>query len=55
MSSDIVGDPASRVPDAGLTQAAGELVKIFGWYDNEWGYAARLADLAEFVGARLMH
>ncbi|NUR62261.1 MAG: type I glyceraldehyde-3-phosphate dehydrogenase [Catenulispora sp.] len=53
VSSDIVGDPASCVLDAGLTQAAGDLVKVFGWYDNEWGYAARLADLTEYVGARL--
>jgi glyceraldehyde 3-phosphate dehydrogenase len=43
------------VLDAELTQAAGDLVKVFGWYDNEWGYAARLADLAEYVGARLEH
>ena len=53
VSSDIVGDPASCVFDAELTQAAGELVKVFGWYDNEWGYSARLADLAVYVGARL--
>jgi len=53
VSSDIVGDPFSCVLDAGLIQASGDLVKVFGWYDNEWGYAARLADLAEYVGARL--
>jgi glyceraldehyde 3-phosphate dehydrogenase len=29
------------------------LVKVFGWYDNEWGYASRLADLAVFVGRQL--
>jgi glyceraldehyde 3-phosphate dehydrogenase len=39
--------------DSGLTQAAGNLVKVFGWYDNEWGYTCRLADLAAIVGARL--
>jgi len=53
VSSDIVGDPASCVLDSALTQASGELVKVFGWYDNEWGYTERLADLAEYVGARL--
>ncbi len=53
VSRDIVGDPASCVFDAGLTQAAGRLVKVFGWYDNEWGYTCRLADLAALVAARL--
>jgi glyceraldehyde 3-phosphate dehydrogenase len=53
VSTDVIGDPASCVFDSTLTQASGELVKVFGWYDNEWGYAARLADLAEYVGARL--
>jgi glyceraldehyde 3-phosphate dehydrogenase len=53
VSRDIVGDPASCVFDSGLTQAAGNLVKIFGWYDNEWGYTSRLADLAAIVGSRL--
>jgi glyceraldehyde 3-phosphate dehydrogenase len=51
VSRDIIGDPASCVFDAGLTQAAGDLVKIFGWYDNEWGYTCRLVDLAVLVGA----
>jgi len=50
---DIIGDPASCVFDSGLTQAAGSLVKVFGWYDNEWGYTCRLADLAAMVGAQL--
>jgi glyceraldehyde 3-phosphate dehydrogenase len=53
VSRDIVGDPASCVFDSPLTQAAGDLVKVFGWYDNEWGYACRLADLTEIVGAQL--
>ncbi|MGD0936178.1 MAG: type I glyceraldehyde-3-phosphate dehydrogenase, partial [Streptosporangiaceae bacterium] len=42
VSRDIIGDPSSCVFDSGLTQAAGTLVKIFGWYDNEWGYTSRL-------------
>jgi glyceraldehyde 3-phosphate dehydrogenase len=50
VSRDIIGDPASCVFDSGLTQAAGSLAKIFGWYDNEWGYTCRLADLAALVG-----
>jgi glyceraldehyde 3-phosphate dehydrogenase len=53
VSRDIVGDPASCVFDSGLTQAAGSLAKIFGWYDNEWGYTCRLADLTAIVGGQL--
>jgi glyceraldehyde 3-phosphate dehydrogenase len=53
VSRDVVGNPASCVLDAGLTQANGTLVKVFGWYDNEWGYSHRLADLTDYVGARL--
>ena len=53
VSRDIVGDPASCVLDALLTQAHGDLVKVFGWYDNEWGYTNRLLDLTEYVAARL--
>ena len=53
VSRDIIGDPASCVFDSGLTQAAGNLVKIFGWYDNEWGYTCRLVDLAAIVGSQL--
>jgi glyceraldehyde 3-phosphate dehydrogenase len=53
VSRDIVGDPSSCVFDSGLTQAAGTLVKVFGWYDNEWGYTCRLADLTAIVGGRL--
>ena len=53
VSSDVIGDEASCVFDAGLTQAAGRFVKVFGWYDNEWGYSCRLADLTRLVaGAR---
>ncbi|WP_433088849.1 type I glyceraldehyde-3-phosphate dehydrogenase [Dactylosporangium sp. CA-052675] len=46
VSRDIIGDPASCVFDAGLTAADGHLAKVFGWYDNEWGYTNRLVDLA---------
>jgi len=53
VSRDIIGEPASCVFDSGLTQAVGSLVKVFGWYDNEWGYTCRLADLTAIVGAQL--
>ena len=53
VSRDVIGDPASCIFDSGLTQASGRLVKVFGWYDNEWGYSTRLVDLTELVGSRL--
>jgi glyceraldehyde 3-phosphate dehydrogenase len=52
VSSDIVGDPSSCILDAGLTKVIGDMVKVVGWYDNEWGYSNRLADLTVLVGAR---
>ena len=51
VSSDIVGSPASCTFDSGLTMAMGNLVKVLGWYDNEWGYSNRLVDLTLIVGA----
>ena len=51
VSSDIVGSPASCTFDSGLTMAMGNLVKVLGWYDNEWGYSNRLVDLALILGA----
>jgi len=53
VSRDIVGDPASCIFDAPLTQANGSLAKVFGWYDNEWGYSCRLVDLTLLVGEQL--
>jgi glyceraldehyde 3-phosphate dehydrogenase len=53
VSTDIVTDPASVVFDSGLTNSMGTLVKVVGWYDNEWGYSNRLIDLTQYVGARL--
>ncbi|WP_329238936.1 type I glyceraldehyde-3-phosphate dehydrogenase [Streptomyces canus] len=49
VSRDVIGDPSSCVFDPALTQANGTLVKIFGWYDNEWGYTNRLLDLTALV------
>ena len=53
VSADIVTDPASCIFDAGLTKVIGNQVKVVGWYDNEWGYSNRLADLITFVGESL--
>ncbi|MCW2502352.1 MAG: gap, partial [Actinomycetia bacterium] len=54
VSSDIVGSPASVTFDSPLTLVIGDnMVKVVGWYDNEWGYSNRLADLVTFVGATL--
>jgi glyceraldehyde 3-phosphate dehydrogenase len=51
VSTDVIGDSASCVFDSGLTQASGRMAKVFGWYDNEWGYTARLVDLTRLVTA----
>jgi len=53
VSSDIVTDPHSAIFDAPLTKVLGDQVKLYAWYDNEWGYANRLVDLAEYIGNRL--
>jgi glyceraldehyde 3-phosphate dehydrogenase len=53
VSHDIIGDPASCIFDSPLTQANGNLVKVFGWYDNEWGYSHRLVDLVQIIGGQL--
>ena len=53
VSSDIVGNPASCVFDSGLTMATASTVKVFGWYDNEWGYSNRTVDLVQFMGEKL--
>jgi glyceraldehyde 3-phosphate dehydrogenase len=55
VSSDVIGDPASCVFDSSLTQASGRFVKVFGWYDNEWGYTCRLADLTRLVAEADAH
>jgi glyceraldehyde 3-phosphate dehydrogenase len=53
VSSDIVGSPASCTFDASITMANGNQVKVFGWYDNEWGYSNRIVDLTALVASRL--
>ena len=53
VSTDIVHSPYSCIYDSELTMANGSLVKVFGWYDNEWGYSCRLVDLIAMIGATL--
>ena len=53
VSSDIVTDPHSSIYDAPLTKIIGDQVKLYAWYDNEWGYSNRLVDLTEYVAERL--
>jgi len=53
VSSDIVGSPASCTFDSLLTMSQGNQVKVVGWYDNEWGYSSRLADLTALIAGRI--
>jgi glyceraldehyde 3-phosphate dehydrogenase len=53
VSSDIVHSPYSSIFDSGLTMVNGNLVKVFSWYDNEWGYSCRLVDLVEKIAETL--
>jgi glyceraldehyde 3-phosphate dehydrogenase len=50
---DIVGNPHSVILDSKLTMTMGPLVKVFGWYDNEWGYSNRVVELAKKIAAKL--
>lgn len=52
VSVDIVGDPHSCIFDAQLTSVVGNMVKVMGWYDNEYGYSSRLVDLVVLLGRR---
>jgi glyceraldehyde 3-phosphate dehydrogenase len=53
VSSDIVNNPASCIFDSLMTMVQGNQVKVFGWYDNEWGYSNRLVNLTTLVGGSL--
>lgn len=53
VSTDIIGNPASSIVDLSLTKViGGDLVKVVAWYDNEWGYSCRLADLCEYINKK---
>jgi glyceraldehyde 3-phosphate dehydrogenase len=52
VSTDIVTDPHSCIFDSGLTMSMGKMVKVNGWYDNEWGYSNRLVDLTLYCGSK---
>ena len=53
VSSDFIGNPASAIVDLSLTKViGGDLVKVVAWYDNEWGYSCRLAELVEYIAKR---
>ena len=53
VSTDIIGNPHSCIIDGLSTMANGNMVKVLGWYDNEWGYSSRLVDLTELVAGKL--
>jgi glyceraldehyde 3-phosphate dehydrogenase len=53
VSTDIIHSPYSSIFDSDLTMVNGNLVKVFGWYDNEWGYSCRLVDLVAKIGATM--
>ena len=53
VSTDFIADSYSSIIDLGETMVKDNMVKVIGWYDNEWGYSCRLAEFAEFVGKKL--
>jgi glyceraldehyde 3-phosphate dehydrogenase len=52
VSTDFKGDPRSGILDALSTMVAGNMVKVLSWYDNEWGYSCRVADLVAYMASR---
>jgi len=53
VSSDFIGNTYSATVDLPLTMANGNMIKVVGWYDNEWGYSCRLAEFAEYIGKKI--
>jgi glyceraldehyde 3-phosphate dehydrogenase len=53
VSLDYKGDTRSSIIDGLSTMTSGKLAKVLSWYDNEWGYSCRIADLVEYVGERM--
>ena len=49
VSADVIGNPHSCILDSKLTMAQGNTAKVFGWYDNEWGFSCRVVDLLEMI------
>jgi glyceraldehyde 3-phosphate dehydrogenase len=49
VSADVIGNPHSCILDSKLTMAQGSTAKVFGWYDNEWGFSCRVVDLLEKI------
>lgn len=54
VSTDIIGNPASAIVDLELTRVIGNLVKVFAWYDNEWGYSNRLVEMTQEIAKTLL-
>jgi glyceraldehyde 3-phosphate dehydrogenase len=52
VSMDFKGNPNSAIVDLALTMVSGNLVKVVGWYDNEWGYSNRLVEMAEYISKK---
>ena len=52
VSSDIVNNPNSAIVDSKLTLVMGNLVKVYSWYDNEWGYSNRMVDFVEYIAKK---
>jgi glyceraldehyde 3-phosphate dehydrogenase len=52
VSRDIVGNPHSAIVDSEMTKTIGKMVKLFVWYDNEWGYANRMVDVLEIMDGK---
>ncbi|HEX7601125.1 MAG TPA: type I glyceraldehyde-3-phosphate dehydrogenase, partial [Polyangiaceae bacterium] len=53
VSSDYIGDPRSSIFDSTMTQVMGDkFIKVFSWYDNEWGFSNRMIDFAQLVVAK---
>jgi len=53
VSHDIVGNPHSAIVDSLLTDVSGgTMIKVFAWYDNEWGYSSRMVDMMKLIAGR---
>ena len=55
VSGDIIGNPHSAIFDSLLTNIEGDMIEVFAWYDNEWGYSCRLVDLIDMMSRTMKH